>query len=230
MTIFSLELQLADKRQKAGNLFAVKTNSWGGLSREVSNPTMTQASRDADISKLTKLRYLITDLNELRAKEPNMHCVVFTHNKGGYAMIQKALDNAGYIKCGFTSGDSAKKRSESIRSFQDSIKAVEEGRKVEAVAKVFVATIKIGNVGITLTAASRVYLFEPCIDPATEVQAAGRIHRLGQTKNVLVKRLVFNNSIESRIDEVHEKIKKGELAVKDGKYEQDLLNILEKDS
>jgi SNF2 family DNA or RNA helicase len=118
-----------------------------------------------------------------------MHCVVFTHNKGGHAMIKNALKIAGFLTSGFTSNDPPKKRSQSIRDFQESIKAVEEGRQIKggARAKVFVATMKIGNVGITLTAATRVYLFEPCIDPATEVQAAGRIHRLGQTKNVLVK-------------------------------------------
>ena len=145
-------------------------------------------------------------------------------------MIQKALGNAGYGKHGFTGGDDGNKRSKSIRSFQDSIKAIEEGRQVKPGAKVFVATIKAGNVGITLTAATRVYLFEPCLDPVTEVQAAGRIHRLGQTKNVMVKRLVFNNSIESRIDEIHEKIKNGELAVTNGLYKRKLLDILRKDN
>jgi SNF2 family DNA or RNA helicase len=56
------------------------------------------------------------------------------------------------------------------------------------------------DTGITLTTASRVYLMEPSLDPAAEVQAAdGRIHRLGQTKQVQVKKLVFCNSIESNI-------------------------------
>ena len=44
-----------------------------------------------------------------------------------------------------------------------------------------VITMKTGTVGITLTAATRVYLMEPSLDPAMEVQAAGRIHRLGRT-------------------------------------------------
>jgi hypothetical protein len=52
-------------------------------------------------------------------------------------------------------------------------------------AKVFVVTYRTAAVGITLTAANRVYLFEPALDPAQEVQAAGRIHRLGQTKEVI---------------------------------------------
>jgi hypothetical protein len=40
---------------------------------------------------------------------------------------------------------------------------------------------------------------------------------------------LFNNSIESRIDEVHEEMKKGTLEVKDGVYPAALVNILRKD-
>jgi SNF2 family DNA or RNA helicase len=38
------------------------------------------------------------------------------------------------------------------------------------------------------------YLLEPCVDPAQELQAAGRIHRLGQSKDVLVKRFCYRAS------------------------------------
>ena len=52
----------------------------------------------------------------------------------------------------------------------------------------FVVTYATAAVGITLTAATRVYLMEPAIDPAQEMQAAGRIHRLGQTKDIFITR------------------------------------------
>ena len=39
-------------------------------------------------------------------------------------------------------------------------------------AKVMVVTVKTGSVGITLTAASRVYLFEPMFDPANTTMGA----------------------------------------------------------
>ncbi|EOD22845.1 hypothetical protein EMIHUDRAFT_59280, partial [Emiliania huxleyi CCMP1516] len=64
---------------------------------------------------------------------------------------------------------------------------------------VLVVTLRVGAVGMTLTSANRVYLFEPAFNPAAEVQAAGRIHRLGQTKDVLVTRFVYRDSIEENI-------------------------------
>ena len=79
--------------------------------------------------------------------------------------------------------------------------------------KVFVITIKAGAMGITLTAASAVFLMEPAIDPALEIQAAGRIHRLGQTKNVLVHRMVVKDTIEEQIVEAHEKLRSGAAAL-----------------
>ena len=81
--------------------------------------------------------------------------------------------------------------------------------------KVLVATIKVGNCGITLTSATRVFLMEPCLDPAHEIQCAGRIHRLGQTKDVLCKRYCMKNSIESGICALHEQMKVGTTSISD---------------
>ena len=68
--------------------------------------------------------------------------------------------------------------------------------------------------GITLTAASRVFLMEPSLDPAQEVQAAGRIHRLGQTRDVFITRYAFKDSIEEAVIELHGKIKSGEIKLR----------------
>ena len=62
-------------------------------------------------------------------------------------------------------------RHDSIRQFQ----------RAEKVPKVFVLTMKAGSCGITLTAATRVYLMEPCLDPAHEIQAAGKVGKAGPT-------------------------------------------------
>ena len=84
--------------------------------------------------------------------------------------------------------------------------------------RVFVVTYATAAVGITLTAATRVYLMEPCPDPAQEVQAAGRIHRLGQTRDIFIVRYAFRDSIEAATCALHDKIKSGEIVVRDGKF------------
>lgn len=89
-------------------------------------------------------------------------------------------------------------------------------------------TLRSGSVGITLTAASRVYLLEPCLDPAVEVQAAGRIHRLGQDKSCHVVKFAFKNSYEANILKLHEKLGKGKLQIVDGRVEKKAVEILAK--
>ena len=56
-----------------------------------------------------------------------------------------------------------------------------------------------GAVGINLTQANRVFLMEPCFNPALEAQAIGRVHRLGQKRNVEIVRFIMKDSIEPRI-------------------------------
>lgn len=95
-------------------------------------------------------------------------------------------------------------------------------------AKVFIVTYRTAAVGITLTAANRVYLFEPALDPAQEVQAAGRIHRLGQTKEVLIKRFCFRNSIEEAVIDLHAKIKDGSVMLTDGRFPKEAVELFRK--
>jgi superfamily II DNA or RNA helicase len=60
-------------------------------------------------------------------------------------------------------------------------------------------------VGINLTQANRVFLMEPSFNPALEAQAIGRVHRLGQKRNVEIVRFVMKDSVESRILKMLEK-------------------------
>ncbi len=50
-----------------------------------------------------------------------------------------------------------------------------------------------------MTQANRVFLLEPAMNPALEAQAIGRVHRLGQTRNVEIVRLLMKDSIDTKI-------------------------------
>ena len=64
-------------------------------------------------------------------------------------------------------------------------------------------SLKAGGTGLNLTAADHVFLLDPWWNPAVEDQAADRAHRIGQTRPVVVHRLVARDTVEERILELH---------------------------
>lgn len=66
-----------------------------------------------------------------------------------------------------------------------------EGFKKAGPGAVFIIQIKSGGQGLNLQEATRVYITAPAWNPATELQAIGRSHRMGQTQAVHVKKLVY---------------------------------------
>ncbi|MBR5204057.1 MAG: DEAD/DEAH box helicase family protein [Bacteroidaceae bacterium] len=65
--------------------------------------------------------------------------------------------------------------------------------------KVLLMTLKTGGVGLNLTAADTVFIFEPWWNKAAEEQAINRLHRFGQKAKVLCYSLITQNSIEEKI-------------------------------
>lgn len=65
--------------------------------------------------------------------------------------------------------------------------------------KVFLLTTRVGGLGINLTGASRVIIYDPDWNPSTDMQARERAWRLGQKKDVTIYRLMVAGSIEEKI-------------------------------
>ncbi|KAK6144272.1 hypothetical protein DH2020_021092 [Rehmannia glutinosa] len=80
--------------------------------------------------------------------------------------------------------------------------------------KVLLMSLKAGGVGINLTAASNAFvmvrlqisedssIMDPWWNPAVEEQAVMRIHRIGQTKSVTIKRFIVKGTVEERMEAV----------------------------
>ena len=58
--------------------------------------------------------------------------------------------------------------------------------------KVFLITTKAGGIGINLTAASNIIIYDSDWNPQNDIQAIARAHRIGQKKLVSVYRLITN--------------------------------------
>lgn len=67
---------------------------------------------------------------------------------------------------------------------------------------VLLMSLKAGGVGINLTAASNAFVLDPWWNPAVEEQAVMRIHRIGQTKRVTIRRFIVKGTVEERMEAV----------------------------
>ena len=64
---------------------------------------------------------------------------------------------------------------------------------------VFLLTTKVGGLGVNLTGANRVVIFDPDWNPSTDMQARERSWRIGQKKQVTIYRLMTAGTIEEKI-------------------------------
>ncbi|TVS12481.1 MAG: DEAD/DEAH box helicase [Wenzhouxiangella sp.] len=77
------------------------------------------------------------------------------------------------------------------------VEAFQRGR-----APVFLISLRAGGVGLNLTAADTVIHYDPWWNPAVEDQATDRAHRIGQDQKVFVYRLLTDNTIEDKIQQL----------------------------
>lgn len=88
---------------------------------------------------------------------------------------------------------STKNRQELVNKFND-----------DDSIKVFLISLKAGGVGLNLTSADTVFLYDPWWNPMVEKQAQDRAHRIGQKKTVNVYKFITKNSIEEKILKLQE--------------------------
>lgn len=74
-------------------------------------------------------------------------------------------------------------------------------------ATVMLVSLRAGNAGLNLTAANNVIIMDPFWNPYIEMQAVDRAHRIGQTKDVKVHRILTQETVEDRIMELQERKK-----------------------
>jgi len=77
--------------------------------------------------------------------------------------------------------------------------------KGEEEQKILLMTLKVGGVGLNLTEADYVIILDPWWNPAVEMQAIDRTHRIGQTRPVMVYRMISTSTIEEKVLELQGK-------------------------
>jgi superfamily II DNA or RNA helicase len=133
-----------------------------------------------------KLDVLVDHLHEVTAE--GHRALVFSQFTSYLTRVRARLDAEG-ISSTYLDGRS-RKRGDIVQGFK------------QGDASVFLISLKAGGVGLTLTEADYVYVLDPWWNPAVEAQAVDRAHRIGQSKPVIVYRLVAVDTIEEKVMEL----------------------------
>ncbi len=130
-----------------------------------------------------KLEFLVESLEEITAE--GHRALVFSQFTSFLAKIRAALELRG-MRHLYLDG-ATRKRGKLLEEF------------ASGDVPVFLISLKAGGFGLNLTAADYVYLVDPWWNPAAESQAVDRAHRIGQTRGVMVYRLVSIGTIEEKV-------------------------------
>ena len=101
---------------------------------------------------------------------------------------------------------------------EDRIAAIDEYNKPDSEKFIFLLTTRAGGLGINLTSADIVVLYDSDWNPQADLQAMDRAHRIGQTKQVVVYRFVTENAIEEKVlERAAQKLRLDQLVIQQGR-------------
>ncbi|KAF2801049.1 hypothetical protein K505DRAFT_43387 [Melanomma pulvis-pyrius CBS 109.77] len=113
---------------------------------------------------------------------------------------------------------------------EDRIAAIDDYNKPGSEKFLFLLTTRAGGLGINLTSADIVVLFDSDWNPQADLQAMDRAHRIGQTKQVMVFRFVTENAIEEKVlERAAQKLRLDQLVIQQGRAQQPVKNAASKD-
>lgn len=152
------------------------------------SPEFLEAYESASITIGTKVSRLLEEINAMTSKNDSSKCVVFSQFLGVLDVAAQEMKARGIQ---FVRVDGSMKQYERADALLD----FSSDRNV----RVFLLSMRAGAVGLNLTAADHCFIMDVPQNSATEEQAIDRIHRIGQTRPVTVKRFVMKGTIEERI-------------------------------
>jgi SNF2 family DNA or RNA helicase len=161
--------------------------------RQIANhPVMIDKTYQADSGKFEEVTISLENMFQ-----ENHKVLIFSSFVKHLQLFRRFFDEKGWPYSLLTG--ETRNREEVVNDFQTNTEN-----------KFFLISLKAGGLGLNLTAAEYVFLLDPWWNPAAEMQAINRAHRIGQTNKVFVYRFISAETIEEKIIKLQER--KSELA------------------
>ncbi|XP_066471535.1 E3 ubiquitin-protein ligase SHPRH isoform X1 [Tiliqua scincoides] len=136
-------------------------------------------------SHSTKVEAVVRTLKKIQFKDPGAKSLVFSTWQDVLDIIAKALYDNSMVFAQING----------INKFQENLSAFKYDPKIN----ILLLPLHTGSNGLNIIEATQVLLVEPILNPAHELQAIGRVHRIGQTKPTIVHRFLIKATIEERM-------------------------------
>jgi SWI/SNF-related matrix-associated actin-dependent regulator of chromatin subfamily A3 len=139
----------------------------------------------------SKLESMMTILSATKARKDKT--VIFSQWTRFLDLVQARLEKEGYKFCRIDGTMPARRRDESLHALEN-----------DDDTTIMLASLGVCAVGLNLTSANQIILSDSWWAPAIEDQAVDRVHRLGQTKDCRVFRLVVEGTIEDSVLDIQQ--------------------------
>lgn len=138
-----------------------------------------------------KIKRSVELIENILNTKPDEKVIVFSQFMGFFDIIQKILREKNIDFLQYDGSMDMTAKNDCVNTFYK-----------DPTKRVLLLSLKAGNVGLTLTCANHVIMLEPFWNPYVEKQAQDRVHRISQTREVFVHRLLIENTVEDRIMEL----------------------------
>jgi superfamily II DNA or RNA helicase len=195
------EVEEMDGISRKGNVLKLLT----GLKQICNHPSLHSGRPAESLEESGKGALLMDILQQIH--EAGEKTLIFTqYTQWGEMLIPFLKAQFGEAPAYLHGGLNAKQRQQQIEKFES-----EDGPFI------FLLSLKAGGTGLNLVKATHVIHYDLWWNPAVENQATDRAFRIGQTKNVMVHRLINKGTLEERIDSMlQQKSRLADLTVKSG--------------
>ena len=168
----------------------------------------------------TSGKMIILDKMLTRMKEAGSRVLIFSQMSRVLDILEDYCVFRGHKYCRIDGGT----------AHEDRIAAIDNYNAPGSEKFVFLLTTRAGGLGINLTSADIVVLYDSDWNPQADLQAMDRAHRIGQTKQVKVYRFVTENAIEEKVlERAAQKLRLDQLVIQQGRAQQQVKQAASKD-
>jgi len=148
----------------------------------------------ANFKSSTKIEAVVDETRKMMKSDSTAKAIIFSQFGAMLELLEFRLKREGISCVVFRGGMTMQARNDALAAFNS-----------DPTLKVILISLKAGGEGLNLQVANHVFLLDPWWNPACELQAIQRAHRIGQTKEVKAVRFIMAGTIEEKIVKLQEK-------------------------